>query len=219
MSSIRIDSRNGPELKKLLHQKWPQVQPVSGHSELTFRTSISALDGLFPQGGIPYGQLIEISGCGSSGKTRLLFSILANLTKTSHAAYVDFSNCFFPAAAVAAGMDINRLIVIRPENHLTGMRVAELLLQQKLAACVVCDLVGQAEALPPAMLHRLRTRTVRARGLMIFLTENNSHLIPTSMISLRLEVKRKSRSRLTATVTKSRFSPEGATVEVNLHEH
>ena len=97
------------------------------------------------------------------------------------------------------------------------MRTTELLLQHKMVGCVVVDLVGQSGILPIAWCHRLRTRTVRARGLVIFMTENNSQVIPPSMISLRLEVRRARANSVIVTVTKSRVSPEGTRAEVVLY--
>jgi len=81
----------------------------------------------------------------------------------------------------------------------------------------VCDLVGQKDTLSMAWCHRLRTRTVRARGLVLFVTENNSHIIPPSMISLRLEVSRKNAAMILVNTTKSRISKEGVRAEVRFN--
>lgn len=219
MNDIKIDNLSRAELKKLLSDRWPEALcNRSDQPELIFRTSIPALDALFPSGGIPYGQLVEITGDSSSGKTHLLFTILAALTENGAVAYVDFGNSFFPAGAAACGVDVSRLAVVKPGDLPGGMRAAELLLQRRMVGSVVCDLVGRTGPLAPALLHRLRTRTVRAKALVIFLTENNSHIIPSSMVSLRLEVRKKDRSHVEVIVAKSRISPEGAVVELALHE-
>jgi hypothetical protein len=218
------------ELRKKISQKWPEaLRPASNKRELIFKTGLPQLDALFELGGgIPYGQLIEITGNASSGKTSLLFFLLARWTVDRTAAYVDFGNSFFPDAAVSSGVDLTRLLVIKPscksaDRIKNGIRTAELLLRERSADVIVLDLVGQSlrgrqAVLPINLLHRLRLKTVRAKGLVIFLTQNNSEIIPSSMASLRLQTKRtgKSEDSLEITVTKSRISAEGARVEVCL---
>jgi len=102
-------------------QKWPEaVSATAGLSEPIFHTGIEGLDTLFPRRGIPYGQLIELTGADGSGKTSLLFMLLATLTKTETVIYIDFSGSFFPAAAASCGVDVRRLLIVTPttaEQH------------------------------------------------------------------------------------------------------
>lgn len=205
------------ELKELIDRKWPQTNYAPVNSpDMIFSTGLASLDAAFPAGGIPYGQLIEIGGSPSSGKTSLLFKLLASLSKTGRVAYLDFDNSFYPAAAVAGGIDIERLLVVRPNDLRTGTRSAELLFRHRAADTIVFDLVGCRQPLPEIMMHRLRRRTVRAKGLLFFLTENNSHLIPTSMVSLSLQVRRKKKQTIEITIAKSRISKEQLQIEVAL---
>ena len=203
----------------LIHRKYPDDLPQSiVKARKVFRTGLSTLDGLFPGGGIPYGQLIEVIGSTSCGKTSLMLHILARLVKKVRVAYVDSSNSFFSGAAVACGVDINQLLVVKPRNLSEALRTTELLLRHKLVGCVACDLVAQRGTVTVAQLHRLRIHTVRCKGLVFFVTENNSPAIPPSMMSLQLKVNRKDATTVLVTVTKSRISPEGAQAEVTLHE-
>jgi len=218
-------------LKNAVTKKWPEaICSLARRYTLYFPTGFAALDALFPCGrGIPYGQLIEITGRTSSGKTSLLLRLLgANTAGDRSVAYVDFNDTFFPDAALAAGVDAKRLVVIKipaAQNVSDGLRAAELLLRDRHADIVVFDLVGRHTPLPLGLLHRLRLRAVRARGLVVFLTEGHEPptpqpdtLIPSSMTSLRLEVQRAdiNASRLQVTVTKSRLCPEGLQVELEL---
>jgi|GEM_PF-987452 len=264
-------------LKIILREKWPEaVGSFTDRKELYFPTGISELDRLFPSGlGIPCGQLIEITGGLSSGKTSLLFRLLgmknpigpqdvtlqqiqgalrpfvklrageAQGDKGERIAYVDFSNSFFPDANLSPRVDLSRLLVIRPgakalrapfpeveedsidptidagppQDHLTsGLRTAELLLRDRHVDIVVFDLVDCRTPLPIGLLHRLRLKTVRAKGLVIFLTQTTA-IIPSSMASLRLEVQRIDKidpNRLRVTVTKSRLCAERVRLEVKL---
>ena len=210
--------RDLAELKQLIRRKWPDAAGLASEKlNLTFSTGLPALDGLFPDRGIPSGQLIEITGGPSSGKTSLLFTLLAALTRNGRAVYIDLSRSFFPAAAAACGVDLRRFLAVTPNSTATALRVGELLLKHNVASWIVFDLVGRREMLPMIMLHRLRLKATRSRGLVFFLTEHNSATIPPSMVALRLEIERRTGTSLAVTVTRSRISAEGATVEVPLH--
>jgi len=209
------------ELQQLIKRKWPEA--TTDRLGFVFQTGIPSLDRLFPHRGIPCGQLIEITGGASSGKTALLFKILTALTQNGRVAYIDLSHSFFPVAAAACGVNLRQLMVINPDNSIAGLRAAELLLQHHITPGIVFDLVGSRQAIPMILLHRLRLKTVRAGGLIIFLTERKAAtpptaVIPPSTVSLRLEVRRENNSAITVTVIKSRISKEGATAEVILDE-
>ena len=230
VKKVNIERHKLPpdQLRQLITQKWPEaVFSTAGLSEPIFQTGIANLDTLFPRQGIPYGQLIEITGENGSGKTSFLFMILAALTKIGTVAYIDLSGSFFPAAAATCGVDIKELVVVRPDNLPSGLRAAELVLSKRVAHCIVLDLTNQKSGLSQrsdlslsSLLHRLRQQTARSKALVIFLTENNnaSHpIIPASTVALQLEVVRLMHSQLKVTVTKSRISREGAHVEIALN--
>jgi recombination protein RecA len=79
-------------------------------------TGIETLDdGL--KGGLPRGQLSEIAGPRSSGRTTLLTQMLAAATRRGElAALVDTGDRFDAASAAAAGVDLDRLLWIRGEG-------------------------------------------------------------------------------------------------------
>lgn len=206
-------------LKKFVSAQMPGVSFAQSTLDgPLFVTEIAALDSLFPGGGIPYGQLIEITGSVSCGKTSLLNMILARLTQKRVVAYVDVSNSFFPKASASLGVNFDRLPLVKAANGQAGLRHAELLLQSRQLSCLVLDLVGEKNMLPLPLLHRLRTDTVKNKGLVIFLTEDNSRIIPASTVSLRLSVARKNMHSIELTVIKSRISREGLKAELRLYE-
>jgi hypothetical protein len=215
MRTEGITSMSFAELKKLVNQKWPEIS-YSGkeRDDLIFSTGIEAFDSLFSHNGIPYGQLVEINGSVSSGKTSFLFKILSSFARKQPIAYLDFSSSFFPSAAESSGIDISKIFVVRADDFREGLRAAELILRNKIVCCVVFDLVGMKGSLPLTMMHRLRQIILKAGSILIFLTEENPGLIPASMISLRLEVSRNENSRLEVAVTKSRIGNVGSRVEL-----
>jgi recA bacterial DNA recombination protein len=97
----------------------PKLAAVVPASRLDVRPSpemvssgISQLDAL--TGGFPRGCLTEICGTASSGRTSLLLRALARATERGEVcALVDSSDAFDPASAVAAGMEMSRLLWVR----------------------------------------------------------------------------------------------------------
>jgi hypothetical protein len=76
-------------------------------------TSIAALDACL-HGGLPRGQLSEMAGPRSSGRTTLLLQMMAAVTRRGEiAALIDTFDRLDVASAVAAGIDLNRLLWIR----------------------------------------------------------------------------------------------------------
>jgi RecA/RadA recombinase len=216
-------ARSVRRLKNRLREKWPEaVCSLTNREELYFATGLTELDRIFPAGrGLPYGQLIEITGGLSSGKTSLLFRFLATaLAGRRRIVYVDGNRAFFPDTALPPATDLSQLLVITSTavDLKTDFRTAELLLRDHRVDIIVFDLIGRTTPLPLGLLHRLRLKTVRARGLVIFLTQA-SNVIPSSMASLRLEVERSEPSEANhfrVTVTKSRLCAEGIRLEVVL---
>ncbi|HMC62355.1 MAG TPA: ATPase domain-containing protein, partial [Candidatus Solibacter sp.] len=76
-------------------------------------TGIAEIDALL-HGGLPLGGLTEIAGPACSGRTTLVSSLLAGVTRQGEAcAYVDVSDAFDPLSAAAMGMDLGRLLWVR----------------------------------------------------------------------------------------------------------
>ncbi|HTP28338.1 MAG TPA: hypothetical protein VMK12_22120 [Anaeromyxobacteraceae bacterium] len=73
------------------------------------------LDALLPGGGFPRGTLTELAGGHACGKTKVALSVLAAaMGKEGLAAFVDGRSEFYPPAAAALGIDLARLLVVRP---------------------------------------------------------------------------------------------------------
>ncbi len=65
-------------------------------------------------GGLPRGAISEVLGPQSSGRTGLLFSVLARATAAGEAAaYVDATDSLDPRSALQAGIDLERLLWVR----------------------------------------------------------------------------------------------------------
>ena len=114
-------------------------------------TGIGDVDALIE--GCPRGRITEIAGPVSSGRTTLLHSILAEASRLGEfCALVDASNAFDPHTAVAAGVNLKRLVWIRcggQAGH--AMRAADLLIHSGGFGVVAVDLCE----LTPRMLSRI----------------------------------------------------------------
>ena len=122
----------------------------------------AGLDALL-QGGLPRGQLSEIAGAPSSrqtssGRTTLLLQVLGAITRRGEiAALIDTGDRLDVAAALAAGIDFDRLLWVRgeagPIDRIVdrAVKALNLVLQAGGFALVAIDLVD----VPPQVLKRL----------------------------------------------------------------
>src|SRR5215213_1829039 len=83
----------------------------------TLSAGIPEVDSL--TGGLPRGAISEIFGPASSGRTSMMFSMLAHATTHDETcALVDTNDVFAPTAAVAADIDFDRLLWVRGAGNL-----------------------------------------------------------------------------------------------------
>jgi RecA/RadA recombinase len=181
-------------------------------------TGIYTLDHELLQGGLPSGHLIEIVGSKSSGKTTLLFKILSGLSKQEKGvAYFDFSGTFYPPSAQKSGIDLTKLIVLRPKNIQSGLRGAEILFKSGGICVAIFDMVGTEDQIPKALLLRLKKNVKQAHGIGILLREPDSTKVQKNQIALCLKVK-KMDQKLFVRIEKSLFGMANKSVEAVLNE-
>jgi hypothetical protein len=203
-------------LRKQVSLKHPQAQ-VRWDEYVPLPTGILPLDqGLLP-GGLPRGHLIEIVGSKSSGKTKLLFHMLSALSEEERKnAYFDFSGTFYPLSAQKSGIDLKKVLVLRPANIQAGLRAAEILFRSGGIFVSVLDLVGIHDRIPKALLLRLKKSIRQAQGVGIFLREPNSSRIQGNQLALCLKVEKKSQNLLVK-AEKGRSGDENQAVELTLN--
>ena len=121
-------------------------------------TNIAALDACL-RGGLPRGQLSEIVGSSSSGRTAIVLQTIAASTRRGEiAALVDTFDRLDVASAAAAGIDLERLLWVRGDASggsdaavNRALKAVNLVLQAGGFGCVVLDLAD----VPPAALRRI----------------------------------------------------------------
>lgn len=111
-------------------------------------------------GGWPRGRLSEIVGARSSGKTSLLFACLAAATRRGESvACVDVADALHPDSLQHAGVDLRRLLWVRPPADKEAVRCTELLLQAGGFGVVVLDF---GDVSPRALRDSTWSRLARA---------------------------------------------------------
>jgi hypothetical protein len=116
-------------------------------------TGIAGLDELL-LGGFPRGQISEVHGACSSGRTALVFALVARLTRAgSLVAWVDPGDRLDPASAAHAGVHLPRMLWLRGERRgrdtgalLPAVSAVGTLVGSGLFEAVVFDLAGIAAA-------------------------------------------------------------------------
>jgi hypothetical protein len=115
---------------------------VSKACEEYLPTGVSLIDQSFR--GLPRGAVTELTGGRSSGKTSLLYSILAQATsRLEYCAVIDSHDAFDPASAVRYGVDLNRLVWVRCHRDAgPAIKATDLILHGGGFGVVCLDLSG-----------------------------------------------------------------------------
>jgi hypothetical protein len=113
MALARADLEHLLRTRQLDRTLTTQLPPPDPHDEYAVgATGITALDARL--GGLPRGQLSEIVGPRSTGRTSIALQLLAAASDRGElVALVDALDMFDPASAAAAGVDLDRLLWVR----------------------------------------------------------------------------------------------------------
>lgn len=151
-----------------------------------------ALDELLG-GGIPRGQVVEISGAPSSGKATLAFAVcLRALEAGQAAAWIDVGGGFCPVAAAEAGAPLDRLLVVRLAQAASALRAAHILLSSAGAvAALVIDLPPGSPSPRDRELMALQRLSERSSTALVFVTAR-PRTSPSigAQVAMRLHVER-----------------------------
>lgn len=142
-------------------------------------------------GGIPVGQITEISGSSSSGKSTLALHLCARALAERAVAWIGPAHTFCPLGALEAGLPTERLLVLHVSDGLSALRGAQILLGCPSAVSVLVINVPVHFAVRPAQLQALQRLAAHSQTALVLLTErapDTPALGP--LVALRLHVQR-----------------------------
>ena len=94
-------------------------------------------------GGLPRGRIIEVFGPESSGKTTLVYHVIAEAQRRGGiCAFIDAEHAMDPAYAKRIGVDIDNLLVSQPDTGEQALEIAELLIRSGALDVVAIDSVA-----------------------------------------------------------------------------
>src|SRR6266481_626130 len=106
-------------------------------------TGALALDLALGIGGMPRGRIVEVFGPESSGKTTLIYHVLAEAQKLGGVcAFIDAEHAMDPIYAQNIGVDIDELLVSQPDYGEQALEIADMLVRSGAVDVVAIDSVA-----------------------------------------------------------------------------
>jgi recombination protein RecA len=106
-------------------------------------TGALSLDLALGIGGVPRGRIVEVFGPESSGKTTLLYHVLAEAQKLGGVcAFIDAEHAMDPLYARNIGVDIDELLVSQPDYGEQALEIADMLVRSGAVDIVAVDSVA-----------------------------------------------------------------------------
>ena len=179
-----------PALLARLRDEIKRIERRPARREGQLACGIEGVDALLP-GGFPCGALSELRGGPSSGKTAVALATIARLPRGALAAFVDGRGELYPPAAAALGVDLGRLLIVRPPGGEAGFRLAlwatEALLGSGAFAVVAVDAPrGRPFRGAEVALRRLTTAAEQGGAVGLWLSSPGATLRPPALVRLDL---------------------------------
>src|SRR6059058_2399406 len=106
-------------------------------------TGALSLDLALGIGGVPRGRIVEVFGPESSGKTTLIYHILAEAQKLGGVcAFIDAEHAMDPIYARQIGVDIDELLVSQPDHGEQALEIVDTLIRSGAVDVVAVDSVA-----------------------------------------------------------------------------
>ena len=106
-------------------------------------TGSLSLDLALGIGGLPRGRIVEVFGPESSGKTTLVYHVIAEAQRRGGiCAFIDAEHAMDPAYAKRIGVNIDELLVSQPDTGEQALEICELLVRSGALDVVAIDSVA-----------------------------------------------------------------------------
>lgn len=173
MSSSAIGSTSSKEtverLRKELRQ-WERPRSENLQDDVT-STGVAVLDDFLPDSGIGAGELVEWQadrGCGALSLAMLQLRAVLAARSVGMAVVIDPAKTFSPVAAALWGLDLDRLIIVRPQSANQAVWVME----QCLRCSGVVGVCGRLGGISDTSARRLKLAARTGGGVGLFLRDN-----------------------------------------------
>jgi recombination protein RecA len=135
----------GAALGQLHHRYGPSIAgyPEGAPPVAAIATGSLALDAALGVGGIPRGRITEVYGPEGAGKTTLVLSVIAQAQQAGGTAcFIDTEHALDLAWAATVGVDLERLVLCRPEHGEQALQVADVLIGSGSLDVLVVDSIA-----------------------------------------------------------------------------
>jgi recombination protein RecA len=106
-------------------------------------TGALSLDLALGIGGMPRGRIVELYGPESSGKTTLVYHVIAEAQRLGGVcAFIDAEHAMDPLYAARIGVDIDNLLVSQPDYGEQALEIADMLIRSSAVDVVAIDSVA-----------------------------------------------------------------------------
>jgi len=175
----RLQLQYGP--RALRRAPAPEMHDSPARLSTTFPALDAALsDGERTSGGVPRGRLTELSGPATSGKVTLAAKVLAaaHAERGALVAWVDLARTCDPDYLHRCGLDLDRLLVVRPEDGLDALSITLYLVESNSLTALVfdslSDLASGRDSHIAGLLERLAMAVVRTKTAVLLLAEERA---------------------------------------------
>jgi protein ImuA len=177
-----------PEVLEELRRQIRRLERRPARCEGLLACGRPEIEPLLPGGGFPRGSLCTLRGGPASGKTGVALAALREAQREGGlAAFVDGRGELYPPAAHALGVDLSRLLLVRPGRDgrglLPGLWAAEVLLGSGAFPAVAVDV--PLRGVPPAraepLLRRLRAAAEKGGAVALLLSAPGDPAIPAAI--------------------------------------
>jgi recombination protein RecA len=148
-------------------------------------------------GGLPCGRISEITGPATSGKVTLAAKVLSAAHREHGAlvAWIDLSRTCDPDYMHRCGLDLDRLLVVRPESGSDALALTLHLVESNTLAALVfdslADLQPEDEPVLAGTLERLATVVTNTSTAVLFLSEPEAEFRTLAHVAtVRLAIRR-----------------------------
>lgn len=191
-------------LRRYLGQEAPFLGAQAGRA-----TGLDGLDRLLArggaEGGLPKGALTLLGGTPGSGRASLAARVIAHETSSGRpAAWVDVKKTLYPPALAQAGVELDRLLLVRTDPE-RAFYAAEQLLESSELSTVV--LSGLDRHLTPTRARRLQSAAESASTVGLIVADP-TRLPALTSVALELRLARRD-GGLMVTVARDRLGPSG----------